>query len=50
MKVRRGTAADVPRALQIWRDAVDATHGFLTPEDRVEIDALVEDWLPTASL
>ena len=50
MKVRRGTAADVPRALQIWRDAVDATHGFLTTEDRVEIDALLEDWLPTAAL
>ena len=50
MKVRRGTAADVPRALQIWRDAVDATHGFLTPENRVEIDAMVEDWLPTAAL
>lgn len=50
MKVRRGTAADVPRALEIWRDAVDATHGFLTPQDRVEIDALVADWLSTVEL
>lgn len=50
MSVRRGTAADVPRALEIWRDAVDATHGFLTPEDRVEIDALVVGWLPTVDL
>lgn len=41
MHVRRGTRADPPRALQIWRDAVDATHGFLTPEDRAEIDAMV---------
>jgi putative acetyltransferase len=48
--VRRGTAADVPRALEIWRDAVDATHGFLTPEDRAEIDALVVGWLPTVDL
>ncbi len=31
--IRPGTPADVPRALQIWRDAVDATHGFLSAED-----------------
>src|SRR5690606_31212615 len=48
--IRRGTSADVPRALEIWRDAVDATHGFLTPEDRAEIDAMVMDWLPTVDL
>ena len=50
MTVRRGTAADVPRALAIWRDAVDATHDFLTREHRVEIDALVAGWLPTVEL
>lgn len=50
MKVRRGTPADVPRALEIWRDAVDATHGFLTCEDRAEIDAMVADWLRTVEL
>lgn len=50
MTIRRGTSADVPRALEIWRDAVDATHGFLTPEDRAEIDAMVMDWLPTVEL
>ena len=50
MSVRRGTAADVPRALEIWRDAVDATHGFLTAEDRLEIDAMVVAWLPTVEL
>jgi putative acetyltransferase len=50
MSVRRGTAADVPRALAIWRDAVDATHGFLTPDDRVEIDAMVAGWMPTVDL
>jgi putative acetyltransferase len=48
--VRRGNAADVPRALEIWRDAVDATHGFLTPADRVEIDAMVAGWMPTVEL
>ena len=50
MSVRRGTSADVARALAIWRDAVDATHGFLTPDDRVEIDAMVVGWLPTVDL
>lgn len=50
MSVRRGTPADLPRALAIWRAAVDATHGFLTPADRAEIDALVVDWLPTVEL
>ena len=50
MSVRRGTAADRPRALEIWRDAVDATHGFLTAEDRLEIDAMVVAWLPTVEL
>lgn len=51
MTIRRGTPADVGRALQIWRDAVDATHGFLTREDRVEIDRMVaEEFLPNAEL
>jgi len=51
MKIRRGTAADVPRALEIWRSAADATHGFLTPEDRLEIDGIVgEEFLPNAEL
>lgn len=51
MSIRRGTPADVPRAIEIWRAAVDATHGFLTPEDRAEIDALVaEQFLPNAEL
>ena len=50
MTVRRGTPDDAPRALEIWRDAVDATHGFLTPEHRAEIDVLVVGWLPTVDL
>jgi putative acetyltransferase len=48
--IRRGAPADVPRAFAIWRDAVDATHGFLTPADRAEIDAMVAGWLPTVEL
>jgi putative acetyltransferase len=51
MKVRRGTPADVPRALDIWRSAVDATHKFLSTADRSAIDALVaEQFLPKAEL
>jgi putative acetyltransferase len=51
MKIRRGTANDVPRAVEIWRSAVDATHTFLMPEDRAEIDVLVRDqFLPNAEL
>jgi len=51
MKVRRGTPADVPRALEIWRSAVDATHPFLAAADRMEIDAIVaEQFLPNAEL
>ena len=37
--------------MAIWRDAVDATHAFLTPGDRVVIDRFVaEDFLPNAEL
>lgn len=51
MRLRPGTAADVPRALAIWRAAVDATHGFLAAEHRAEIDSLVaERFLPAAEL
>jgi putative acetyltransferase len=51
MRIRTGGPDDVPRALEIWRAAVGATHGFLTPEDRAEIDVMVaKDFLPNALL
>ncbi|HWK41219.1 MAG TPA: acetyltransferase [Croceibacterium sp.] len=50
MKVRRGTPADAGRALEIWRAAVDATHRFLAPEHRQQIDAMLAKWLPAADL
>ena len=51
MTIRRGTPQDVPRAVEIWRKAVDATHGFLSAQDRAEIDAIVaECFLPNAEL
>lgn len=36
--------------LKIWRDAVDATHDFLTPEDRAAIEIEVTKFLPQAPL
>ncbi|NIJ22254.1 putative acetyltransferase [Sphingomonas naasensis] len=51
MTIREGRPDDVPRALAIWRAAVDATHGFLTPADRAEIDDMVaQDFLPHVAL
>ncbi len=34
--------------VRIWRDAVDATHGFLASRDRIALDDLVAGFLPTA--
>lgn len=50
IKIRRSTPPDGPRAVEIWRDSVNATHDFLKPEDRIEIDKLVRDFLPGAPL
>ena len=49
-KIRRSTKNDVDRVLEIWRDAVDATHHFLSQEDRVAIEAEVVSFLPGAPL
>lgn len=40
-KLRTSTNQDLTRILDIWRSAVDATHDFLTREDRVSIEAEV---------
>lgn len=50
IRIRPSTPADGERALQIWRDAVDATHDFLTPEDRAAIEQEVAGFLPAAPL
>jgi len=44
--IRQSRPNDGTRAIEIWRRAVDATHHFLTPEDRQAIDAMVCDFLP----
>lgn len=44
--IRPAAPEDAASNLQIWRDAVRATHDFLTPEDLAAIDALVAEHLP----
>lgn len=48
--IRQSTPDDGPRVIAIWRDAVDATHGFLTTEDRLIIDRQVSAFLPGTPL
>jgi putative acetyltransferase len=49
--IRKARPADLPRAMEIWRAAVDATHHFVTPRDRAAIDIIVErDHLPQSDL
>jgi len=50
IRIRPSRVADGNRAIDIWRGAVDATHDFLAPIDRVEIDTLVQAFLPSAPL
>ena len=46
ISIRPARAADGDRLLEIWRFAVDATHDFLDPADRVAIDKEVSGVLP----
>ena len=48
--IRISRSDDGERAIEIWRHAIDATHHFLTPEDRQAIDAMVCDFLPKVPL
>ncbi|ATQ43487.1 acetyltransferase [Caulobacter mirabilis] len=48
--IRASAPADVPAMLEAWREAVRATHDFLSAEDFVAIEAIVaEQYLPAAS-
>lgn len=49
-RIRRSRPADGDRAVTIWREAVDATHHFLTASDRRSIDELVQQFLPNSEL
>lgn len=48
--LRISTPADGPANIDVWRRSVDATHDFLTAEDRAAIDAEVVQFLPLAPL
>lgn len=48
--IRTSTPADGERVVDIWRRSVDATHDFLTPEDRQAIEAEVAGFLSAATL
>ena len=48
--IRRSRPGEGDRVIEIWRDAVDATHDFLAPEDRLAIDEMVCGFLPQAPL
>lgn len=50
ISLRISRPADADRTIEIWRNAVDATHHFLTPEDRMALDAMLCDFLPQAPL
>jgi len=50
IKLRPSRPEDGPRVVEIWAAAVDATHDFLTPEDRAAIGREVETFLPSAQL
>ena len=50
IRIRRSTPSDGPRAIEIWRSSVDATHDFLSAKDREVIDAEVVSFLPKAPL
>lgn len=47
---RPSTDQDLPRVMEIWRRAVDATHPFLAPLDRSAIEAEVLEAFPQLDL
>ena len=50
IQIRNSTPDDGKRVIEIWRDAVDATHDFLTIEDRMAIEEEVSGFLPAVPL
>ena len=50
LTIRDSRPGDGARAIAIWRSAVDATHDFLSPAHREEIDELVCSFLPETPL
>lgn len=50
ISLRQSESSDAEALLQVWRDAVDASHDFLSADDRAAIDPLVADYVRSASL
>ncbi len=50
IKIRTSRPGEGERAVEIWRAAVDATHDFLSQQDRVAIDEMVCGFLPQVPL
>ena len=50
VSIRASNAGDGRRVMEIWRDAVEATHDFLQPEDRAAIEKELAEFLPFAPL
>ena len=50
IEIRPSRASDAEELLRVWRNAVDATHDFLTREDRAEIDPKVAEYVATFPL
>ncbi|MGV3510538.1 MAG: acetyltransferase [Novosphingobium sp.] len=50
ISIRPSRPDDGKRALEIWASAVDATHHFLTHEDRLAIGREVADFLPETQM
>ncbi|MEM7702285.1 MAG: acetyltransferase [Pseudomonadota bacterium] len=48
--IRANRPEDADRIVEIWCSSVDATHDFLSAEDRVSIEALVAEHIPKANL
>lgn len=48
--IRPSRYKDGNRAIEIWRSAVDATHDFLSSEDRQSIDDMLSEFLPKIPL
>lgn len=50
MIIRRSQRHEAERLIAIWCRAVDATHDFLSSQDRAEIEVQVREFLPEAPL
>ena len=50
ISIRANRPGDAERIVEIWCTSVDATHDFLSAEDRISIEALVAEHIPKAEL